>query len=158
MLKINTLIIKINKLFIQPQFLKLTQLTSNTTLSITEPFEDDELNPYISLLAISNKYGFFIIGSQEGFIYISIKDCIQQLTSEEAKKSNVSSVKLQNQINIKISESKVQQIVLSEDQLTVFVVLNNNKVLLYNISQLNKEVILYKKCYQIYIYIIKIQI
>jgi len=124
---------------LEADFLKLTQLTSNTTLSVTEPFEDDELNPHISLLAISNKYGFLIIGSQEGFIYISIKDCIQQLTSEEAKKSDVNSVKLQNQINIKINESKVQQIVLSEDQLTAFIVLNNNKVLLYNISQLNKE-------------------
>ena len=116
----------------------MTQVTSNTTLTITEPFEG--LNPYISLLAISNKYGFLIFGSSEGFIYAQIKDCINQLTSEEAKNDSVKSVELQNSINFKINEAKVQHITLSEDQLTLFIGLNNNKILLYNISQFIKEV------------------
>ncbi|ORX44491.1 hypothetical protein BCR36DRAFT_126265 [Piromyces finnis] len=118
-------------------FLQLTQITSNTTLKVTEPFAD-ELNPYISLLAISNKYGFFLLGSQEGFIYSTIKDCVQKLTSDEAKQSSVKSVQLENKININV-DGTVQQIALSEDQLTAFIVLSNNKVLLYNISQLSKE-------------------
>ncbi|ORY59396.1 hypothetical protein LY90DRAFT_247032 [Neocallimastix californiae] len=118
-------------------FLQLTQVTSNTTIKITEPFED--LDPYISLLAISNKYGFLIIGSSEGFIYTQIKDCINQLTSEEAKEDNVKSVELRNKINVKIDEAKVQQIALSEDQLTLIIGLKNNKIKLYNISQLINE-------------------
>lgn len=84
-----------------------------------------------------------IIGTPEGIIYTQIKDCYQQLSSIDAKKDSTKTLTLKDQINIKISESSVYQITLSNDQLTVFVCLENNKILLFDIREIVDKVIIY---------------
>ncbi|CAG8570975.1 6146_t:CDS:10 [Paraglomus occultum] len=112
----------------------------------SKEFDPKEFPSRVSLLALSNTYGYFVAASTEGFIFSTTKNLrsafIDATGPQSAKRSERPHI--QQTVHVKIKDGKIRCLRLSFDQLTICVAVSNaanaggGRLLLYDAAALSR--------------------
>ncbi|KAL1914704.1 uncharacterized protein VTP21DRAFT_7962 [Calcarisporiella thermophila] len=115
------------------EFFQLRQLNAGALIQVSDtPFTAEDTPSHVSLFAVSNKYGYFVAATQQGFVF----DTLQSLRNafKESPKQEITKLKAQTQVAV--SQGHVHHLRISADQLTVIVTVGGGNILMYNLEKL----------------------
>ncbi|KAJ3130751.1 hypothetical protein HK100_007553 [Physocladia obscura] len=115
------------------EFLEIRQIPVNTSIPITQPFKHPENKAiFYNLLAISNKFGYVVYGTQSGFGFALTEDIRTAITKAAPKQE----VKVLKAHEVPLEYDLVNQIRLSAAQDLVLIGLSSGSILVFKVSDL----------------------
>ncbi|KAI9307255.1 hypothetical protein BJ944DRAFT_26496 [Cunninghamella echinulata] len=118
---------------IDVEFFKFSGLVADAKVSIQDTtFNKTDYPSYVSLLACSNIYGYFVAGHTEGFVFGQTKQ-LRQTFYNTAKGSTTA---LEDKIIVPVTGALVHHLRLTFDEKTIIIGLSNNTVLTYEVTDI----------------------
>ncbi|KAI9341894.1 hypothetical protein BDR26DRAFT_290659 [Obelidium mucronatum] len=114
-------------------FVRVKQTPIDAKLRVSEPLQLPNEDPiYYNLLAVSNKFGFVVFGTSQGFAFAYTKDVRAALSQASARQC----IELSSKRDYPVLDDVVNQIRLSANNETVIIGLISGKILLYKAAGL----------------------
>ncbi|CAO3609562.1 unnamed protein product [Cunninghamella blakesleeana] len=118
---------------IDVDYFKFSSLVPDAKVSIQDTtFNKNDYPSYVSLLACSKIYGYFVAGHTQGFVFGQT----EQLRKAFYDAEKGSTVTLDNKIIIPTTDGLVHHLQLSSDEKTIIVGLSNKSILTYLVSDI----------------------
>ncbi|KAF7725277.1 hypothetical protein EC973_000287 [Apophysomyces ossiformis] len=118
------------------EFFRFNGLVPDAKVALQDsPFESSQYPSEVSLLACSSKYGYFVAGSVDGFIFGRTK----ALRSAFYGAGKGETVSLSDKTHVRVEQGPVCQLRLSADELQIIVAAADGSLLIFNAQDIAKN-------------------
>ncbi|TPX33326.1 hypothetical protein SmJEL517_g03693 [Synchytrium microbalum] len=116
---------------LQAEFLQFVALQEDSRIKISDSYT---VPSHAALLAVSNKYGFCVYATHQGFGFVYTTDIVAAFKNVSKRQVGT----LSNKKDLNVSNGIVQFVRLSADSLTIVIGIDSGSILLYDVPEIVK--------------------